>query len=239
MKSLQNPDNISSGSNRKRSRINRERMKQLNWQRAVTLGASVLGISACSDGRQDVYVATDPYSCAERSGMTFERCELAYRKALNEAAQSAPRYKNREECEQEFGFSNCEPESMSSSGSSGGSGGGGYGGGGSGGYRGDGAYHSGGTNPEPPRYYPRMTGFVMDGKNPGATQAYNPVFTHTDQKGNMRLVTADAEPLESGKNGMMRANPQQVHTPAASGGKQTLSRGGFGSRMAMKMSFGG
>ena len=227
----------SSSAPRKRSALSARRMQQLHWQRLLTMAVSSGALVACDDGRQNVYVAIDPYSCQRQSGLSAETCELAYRRAMAEAALSAPRYQSREECEQEFGQYNCneDPYSSNNGSSSSGSGTTGFTGGGGYGSRSPGAN----TPSQPPRYQPRMTGFIVDADNIRSQQAWNPVFTHTDSNGNMKLVTADAEALTPGKGEQMRVGSRAVSTPSAGTGQTPLSRGGFGSRMSIKASFGG
>jgi uncharacterized protein YgiB involved in biofilm formation len=235
---------INTFSVRKRSRINLQHWrKQPSFSRlVVAIGAA--GLSACSDdNRRDVYIATDPYNCSQNTGLGFEQCELAYRKALLEAQQTAPRYRTLDDCRAEFGYYSCDPEENSSTSSSSASGG--SGGGSGGGYKSSDnngrSYGTTGKTVSAPEYFPRMTGFIVDTSNPKATQAFNPVFTHTDPAtGRMALATADAEPLRAGKNGLMRAEPRYItgNVTAIQPGK-TISRGGFGTRMAMRAGFGG
>jgi uncharacterized protein YgiB involved in biofilm formation len=228
---------INAFSVRKRSHINLQHWrKQPSFSRlVVAIGAA--GLSACSDdNRRDVYIATDPYSCSQHTGLGFEECELAYRKALLEAQQTAPRYRTLDDCRAEFGYYNCDPENdTSTSGSSSAGGGSGSS------YNNGRSYGTTARKVSAPEYFPRMTGFIVDTSNPKATQAFNPVFSHTDPAtGRMALATADAEPLRAGKNGLMRAEPRYLNgsVTAIEPGK-TISRGGFGTRMAMRAGFGG
>ncbi len=73
------------------------------------IAISVTGVflSACSDNREDAIVFTSLNDCVNRLPDMAERCEVAYRQAMDEAARTAPKYASQSECEYDFGSSQC------------------------------------------------------------------------------------------------------------------------------------
>ena len=75
--------------------------------------ASFLLVS-CSGGKEEAYVASNAQDCADNTELTLEQCEVAYKQALAESEKTAPRYKSRNACEQEFGSNQCYQSNNSS-----------------------------------------------------------------------------------------------------------------------------
>ncbi|GGY50913.1 UPF0441 protein YgiB [Bacterioplanes sanyensis] len=75
---------------------------------ATTLAAAAsAGLVGCSSTEPVTMVASID-DCQERTSLTEEQCEFAYKKALAEAQRTAPRFQDERDCEDNFGFHNCE-----------------------------------------------------------------------------------------------------------------------------------
>ena len=70
---------------------------------AVTAG-SLIG---CSDDVQEVKIYHDAEQCAANHPSQVAECELAYKEAVEKAAQSGPKYNSMSACTDDFGPSNC------------------------------------------------------------------------------------------------------------------------------------
>ncbi|MEM5527643.1 DUF1190 domain-containing protein [Gammaproteobacteria bacterium AS21] len=70
---------------------------------AVTAG-SLIG---CSDDTQKVKIYHDADQCAASHPSQVSECELAYKEAVNKAAQSGPKYSSMAACITDFGANNC------------------------------------------------------------------------------------------------------------------------------------
>lgn len=65
-----------------------------------------VGLAGCSSD-EDVRIAYSIEDCADNTGLTEEQCEIAYRRAIQEAQSSAPKFTDERDCEANFGFNNC------------------------------------------------------------------------------------------------------------------------------------
>ncbi|MBE1275187.1 DUF1190 domain-containing protein [Enterovibrio baiacu] len=65
--------------------------------------AFVGGISGCFfEPETEGFVFENPRQCGNSFPEQMEECEIAYQEALRDAAESAPRYYNQQECEMDF-----------------------------------------------------------------------------------------------------------------------------------------
>jgi uncharacterized protein YgiB involved in biofilm formation len=78
--------------------------------RPIVLGVAAALLSGCSSNEQ-VRVVKSAEDCASNTELSLEQCEAAYKKALNEAERTGPKYSSRELCEAEFGAGQCTPHS--------------------------------------------------------------------------------------------------------------------------------
>lgn len=95
------------------SNINLFRMKKSHSKfllRPLYLGIAAT-LAACSSNTEEVKIIKNPQQCEEETTLTAQECEIAYQKAVEEAARTAPKYANISECEAEFGYRNCSQHS--------------------------------------------------------------------------------------------------------------------------------
>lgn len=88
--------------------INLDRMRkgarQSGKPLALAVAAALLG--GCG-GTEEVDIYTSLQECLQKQLGEAQLCETAFREALQEAEQTAPKYATREDCEYEFGEQNC------------------------------------------------------------------------------------------------------------------------------------
>lgn len=99
----------SKSSNSKRtSNLKLDIFRKQHKLKPLSLGvASVFIAAACSDNRQEAMVFTSLNDCQYQLPDYTEQCEMAYEKAVAEAAETAPKYDSRSDCEYEFGSEQC------------------------------------------------------------------------------------------------------------------------------------
>ena len=74
----------------------------------ITVGVMAATLSACGDSEvANIYPSV--MECAMDNPEFVEMCELAYEQAVEEAEQTSPKYARQDECEDDFGLSNCQP----------------------------------------------------------------------------------------------------------------------------------
>ncbi|WP_430460681.1 DUF1190 domain-containing protein [Thalassolituus sp. LLYu03] len=202
-----------------------ERNAGIAW---VAVGGAAMAWPFLFDGRRDVYVASSDTDCTLNSQLNAEQCELAYRKAMQAAKDTAPVFNTQADCEAEFPDAHCTTTQSTSYASS------------SGAYPGTSAYWGNQplTRTTFSRSQPQMSGFMVDPNDKTGAQSFNPVFQHRNEKGQTSLVTASGEQLKSGSKGMMRVSANGLSRPQT-GLRAPMSRGGFGRIMAIRASAGG
>ena len=82
----------------------------------ISLAIASITLAACSDTRQAT-VFKDLDHCSIQNPGLEQECQAAYEQALEKAADTAPKYQNRRDCENEFGNNTCTNYRASSSGS--------------------------------------------------------------------------------------------------------------------------
>lgn len=94
---------------RKRSsRINLDRMRKGFAPKPLALGVAAVFLSACADNRQEAMVYTSVDDCVDNNPEALQQCTAAYEQALIEAERTAPKYRTRNDCENEFGSNQCQ-----------------------------------------------------------------------------------------------------------------------------------
>jgi len=83
----------------------RKTKKNFSVKPLVLAMAAVL--AGCSQKQEDVKFVNSVSDCAANTSMSTKDCEAAYQKALAEAERTGPKYRNRYECETEFGDNRC------------------------------------------------------------------------------------------------------------------------------------
>lgn len=92
----------------KRSRsIDLGKMRKHWAMKPVSLGVASVFLTACGDSREDAIVFTSLNDCINQLPGQEQTCEVAYEQALEEAARTAPKYNDRNQCEYDFGSGQC------------------------------------------------------------------------------------------------------------------------------------
>lgn len=69
--------------------------------------AMAAALAACGQKKEQVTYVTSVDDCSNSTSLSVAQCEVAYKKALAEAARTGPKYQRRYECETEFGDNQC------------------------------------------------------------------------------------------------------------------------------------
>ena len=85
----------------------------------ITMGASVIALTACDEPKVDALVFDTLQQCLADKDLTREQCEANYNAALKQHVAVSPKYTSREACEADFGAEKCEqaPQQTQSGGS--------------------------------------------------------------------------------------------------------------------------
>ena len=85
----------------------------------ITMGISVIALTACDEPKVEALVFDDLQQCLADKDLTREQCESNYNAAREQHAAVAPKYASQAECEAEFGAEKCEqaPQRTESGGS--------------------------------------------------------------------------------------------------------------------------
>lgn len=85
----------------------------------ITMGISVIALTACDEPKVDALVFDDLQQCLADKDLTREQCESNYKAAREQHAAVAPKYASQEACEADFGTEKCEqaPQRTESGGS--------------------------------------------------------------------------------------------------------------------------
>ncbi|NVK72177.1 MAG: DUF1190 domain-containing protein [Oceanospirillaceae bacterium] len=85
----------------------RKKKPSLPFLRPLTLAIASITLAACSDNEEEAKVVSSVQDCTANTSLTLEQCQVAYKKAEEEAARTAPRYNSRSQCEEDFGYHQC------------------------------------------------------------------------------------------------------------------------------------
>ena len=85
----------------------------------VTMGVSVIALTACEEPQVDALVFDNLQQCLADQDLTREQCETNYSEARNRHVATAPKYTSQQACEADFGSTQCEeaPQRTQSGGS--------------------------------------------------------------------------------------------------------------------------
>jgi len=197
----------------KRSKnINLERMrktKPLKFKPIAAAVATALLVS-CGNNTREAQIYTSVEDCKVKNPSLIQECEQAYQSALQESANSGPKYSSERNCEAEFGNHNCVPYRAPT-----------------------------GNN----WFMPALAGFMfaqmLDRNRDYYYYNSSPVYTsysrHSPFYG--RWTTVDGNMYGSVSRRTVRVD-NDAFKPKPKVTK-TISRGGFGSKVAAKSSWGG
>ena len=175
--------------------------------------AATFLFSGCGEEREEAMVYSDVQGCVQSSMSSAEQCQADYQTAAALHPQVAPKYLSKEECETDFGSSQCEqaPQQTTSGGSV-----------------------------FMPMMMGYMAGQMMN--RGGAAQNLQqggrsniptqPLYKSGDDRSTFR--TATNTPVAKGI-GPITLRPSQVKPQAG----QLVRRGGFGQQAATRASYGG
>lgn len=91
----------------------RKKKPSLPLLRPLTLAIASITLAACSNHKEEAKVVSSVQDCTANTSLTIEQCQVAYKKAEEEAARTAPRYNSRSQCEEDFGYHQCVPSQSS------------------------------------------------------------------------------------------------------------------------------
>jgi len=74
----------------------------------VTMGVSVIALTACEEPQVDALVFDTLQQCLADQDLTREQCETNYEEARNRHVAVSPKYTSRDTCEADFGTEQCE-----------------------------------------------------------------------------------------------------------------------------------
>jgi uncharacterized protein YgiB involved in biofilm formation len=176
-------------------------------------------LAGCREERQQAMVFTSPSECSAAALNTAAQCEDDYMAAKTLHPQVAPKYVSKEECEGDFGASQCETAPQKN--------------------------HSGGSV-FMPMMMGYMMGQMLNrggaagnlqqpvtvGAGAGSSVPTQPLYKSRDDRSTFR--TAANTPVSKGI-GTISVRPSQVKVPAG----QVARRGGFGQQASVRSSVGG
>jgi uncharacterized protein YgiB involved in biofilm formation len=89
-------------------------MKRSKHVKLLLLSAAIATISGCKEeAPQEVSVFQNITECVDSKLLTQDQCKAAFTSAIQEHQNNAPKYTNKELCEQEYGKGNCETKTAS------------------------------------------------------------------------------------------------------------------------------
>lgn len=200
----------------KRSKsINLERMRKgsrLFTAKPLALGVASALMLGCT-AKEKVHIVESVQQCTQLDGYDQASCEAAYQKALQEAKRTAPRYVNLRACENEFGEANCVSVSENRGGN---------------------------------WFIPAMAGFmvgqVLHRNDPHyygyGYSPYQPLFSYSGSRYSAATHLTTADGMKIGRPGSSVSVSKSSFKPKPSV-TRTMSRGGFGSKVSAKSSWGG
>lgn len=178
--------------------------------KSLAVAVSSAMVVGCST-KEDVYIFKNVEECDASGKFTQQKCETAYRKALEEAKNTAPRYSNLKDCEYEFGAEKCQEQKSSAQ----------------------------------SFFIPAMAGFMvsqaLQGSNYHGSHYYNPLFYHYD-RGYSRYKSptwTTSDGVTIGNSNASTASVSKGDMKSKPAVTRTMKRGGFGSTVAAKSSWGG
>jgi uncharacterized protein YgiB involved in biofilm formation len=92
----------------KRGKLNNlSRFRKTFSIKPLSLAVSAALLTACGSDKTDVMVVQSPEDCVNKTSMTIDQCEVAYKEALAEAERTGPRYRSLDDCIADFGPRAC------------------------------------------------------------------------------------------------------------------------------------
>lgn len=83
-------------------------MKRSKSIKLLTMGLAPFALSSCSQDPIDALVYKDVAECSRDHQLSLSQCQDEYRRAQHSHTNSAPKYDQKPECEQEYGVGRCE-----------------------------------------------------------------------------------------------------------------------------------
>jgi uncharacterized protein YgiB involved in biofilm formation len=92
-------------------------MKRSKAVALTLMGASAILLQACEEDRVDAQIFRDLPGCLAAGDLTEAQCQEVYGSAVQQHAETAPRFANREACVAEFGEEGCQQQQTAAGGS--------------------------------------------------------------------------------------------------------------------------
>ena len=169
--------------------------------------SAVFLVSGCEQKDEKVSMYMNADQCSQANPGQSAQCTSAYNSAVKEAARTAPKYANREDCVAEFGENQCQQVPVSA-----------------------------GTEPQNSSspWMPLMAGYMM-GRLMGGGMA-QPLFSPRSAASPARgqFVDASGKTYGPANGGRTATVPKSAMTPKPAT-TTTITRGGFGESVARQM----
>ena len=199
----------------KRSRsIQLHRLRKAFAMKPVAVAIASVGLTACADNRQEALVYANADDCNADNPEYGEQCATTYQQALSEAQRIGPKYRTQRDCEYEFGYNQCQRVEQGAA----------------------------------SLFMPFMAGYMLSSALSSGQYFVQPLFTSYNRRSPMynRWYGAGGEEygeididIDFGKRKKYRTIkvPRKTfeHKPTVT---RTISRGGFGSSVRAKSSWG-
>lgn len=192
--------------------INLERMRKVSRQfhlAPLSVAFAGMTLAGCSDTRKAV-VFTDVEQCTAENPDLEQECRAAYEEALAKAEKTAPKYRSMRDCESDFGSHTCINTQSSQSSNI---------------------------------FMPAMAGFMfaraIDNNRYANRYENNPVFTSNAYRSPLYGHWVSSDGYRYGSNRTRKVTVDSGAFKPKPKVTRTMSRGGFGSTVAAKSSWGG
>ena len=176
----------------------------------TTITLASFALTGCGDSKQDASLYRSLDECETDNPQIAEECKAAYQYALDDAEKTAPKYRSVSDCEDEFGTNGCVQSRSNSS-----------------------------------WFMPAMAGFMFAralNNNSYSSFYSQPLYTSYNPRSSYYRNWLSSDGYQygsyrsSGKNHSIKVSKDQMKPKAAT--TRTISRGGFGSSVKAKSSWG-
>lgn len=194
--------------------IDLRKMRKAFALKPLAVALSAFGLSGCSDNRQDAFVYGNAEDCSDQNPEFGQACQTTYQQALADAERVAPKYRTERDCEYEFGPNQCRELN-----------------------------ESGGSF-----FMPFMAGYMVSNLFSAGRYATQPLFTSYSRRSPLynHWFAGDGQDfgeididIYTGKKSRYKRIrvPDKAFEPKPTV-RKTISRGGFGSSVRAKSSWG-
>ena len=180
------------------------RMRKNFALKPVALGVAAICLSGCGEEQQAATIYTNADECTAANPQLAEQCQAAYQQALAEAARTGPKYNTQQDCEVDFGSSQCHNV----------------------------------RNESGSFFMPFMAGYMLSNLLSPSGYQSQPMYTSYSPYSSYRYRWVGTDGYDFGDSRRRSVNvDKDVFKPKPTVAK-TISRGGFGSTVRAKSSWG-